>query len=362
MIILNEPGITYDDVVIVPRFNLVGSRNDVDLKTKFSRNIEIDIPIVSANMDTVTEFDMAVAMSDLGGIGVINRNMSKEEHIYNYDLFAAAGIKNPVLSIGTRSKFKTMIKEFIEIGLMDFYKAVVIDIAHAHSIHALDTYRYVSDLLHDSGYGEKVDIIVGNIATGEAALSFCMPYKGRTISGLKVGIGPGSLCTTRVVTGHGYPQLSAIIETSRVASKYDVPVIADGGIKNSGDIVKALAAGASTVMIGSLLSDTVEAPGERVTIDGKEYKSYRGMASKDASTSQYHSVSPEGESVYVPYFHKTTKQVIDKLVHGIKSGFTYSGSSNIDELKAKAIFKMVSLASYYEGTPHGLKDNIKLNR
>ena len=465
-------GLTFDDVLLIPAYSEVLPRN-VDLSTRFSRRIELKVPVVSAAMDTVTEAKMAISIAREGGIGVIHKNMTIAEQAKQVgivkraengmisnpvtirpeakvsdalalmaeykiggipvvdasgylvgivtnrdlrfqrdlttriesvmtsenlvttsrstDLEAAADIlqqhkieKLPVVDkdnklVGlltykdiTKAKDKPMaskdaqgrlrvaagvgvtadvfdrIDALVEAGV----DAIVIDTAHGHSKGVIDTLKEAKKRYKD------IDIIVGNIATGEAALALVEAGA----DAVKVGIGPGSICTTRVIAGVGVPQLSAIYDVAKALKGTGVPVIADGGIRYSGDIVKALAAGANTIMAGSLLAGVEESPGETIIFNGRKFKSYRGMGSLEAmekgSKDRYFQdmeddikkLVPEGISARVP-FKGSLFEVVYQMIGGLRAGMGYCGSHNITELH-KAKFTRITSAGVAENHPH----------
>ena len=465
-------GLTYDDVLLVPAYSEVLPRT-VDLTTRFSRNIELKIPFISAAMDTVTEATMAIAIAREGGIGVIHKNMSIEEQarqvaivkraengmIYDpvtilkgktvadalalmaeyhiggipvvdaenhlvgivtnrdlrfelnqnrpvdevmtsenlvtthvqTDLFGAAQIlqenkieKLPVVDdqnhlIGlitykdiTKAKDKPMackdakgrlrvaagvgvtndtmdrIAALVEAGA----DAIVIDTAHGHSRFVIEKLKEAKSLFKD------VDIVVGNVATGEAAKMLAEAGA----DGVKVGIGPGSICTTRVVAGVGVPQLSAVYDVASALAGTGVPLIADGGLRYSGDVVKALAAGGYSVMIGSLIAGTEESPGDTIIYNGRKFKSYRGMGSLEAmecgSKDRYFQAGvkdakklvPEGIAGRVPY-KGSVQEVIYQLIGGLRSGMGYCGAASIEDLH-HARFVRITNAGVLESHPH----------
>ena len=467
-------GLTFDDVLLIPAYSEVLPRT-VELKTKFSRNIELNIPFVTAAMDTVTESSMAIAIAREGGIGVIHKNMTIEEQarqvaivkraengmIYhpvtirkgktvrdalqmmaeyhiggipvvdgdNYlvgivtnrdlrfeqrldtaiddvmtsknlvtthqqtDLTAAAQIlqkykieKLPVVDkdnhlVGlitykdiTKAKDKPMackdskgrlrvaagvgvtadtmqrIEALVEAGA----DAIVIDTAHGHSKFV------VEKLIEAKTKYPEVDIVVGNVATGEAAKLLV----DNGADAIKVGIGPGSICTTRVVAGVGVPQLSAVYDVYCALKGTSVPLIADGGLRYSGDIVKAIAAGGSSVMIGSLVAGTEESPGDTIIFNGRKFKSYRGMGSLEAmengskdryfqsGTKDTKKLVPEGIAGRVP-FKGTVQEVIYQLVGGLRSGMGYCGAANIEQLH-QARFTRITNAGVNESHPHDI--------
>jgi len=469
-----QEGLTYDDVLLVPSYSEILPR-EVSLKTKFSRNIELNSPVVSAAMDTVTESGMAIAMARQGGIGVIHKNMSVESQAYevrkvkrsengmildpvtlplegsvvadalhlmsenkiggipvidgqshlvgivtNRDLRfekdfqksirevmtkeniikASAGIdlkeaetilqkhkieklpvtdeKNKLIGLVTykdiiklkqypnscKDKFgrlrvaaaigvtpdaKNRAEALIKAGV----DAIIIDTAHGHSKGVIDLLKTLKAELP-----KTVDLVIGNIATPEAALAL----KEAGADAIKVGIGPGSICTTRIIAGVGVPQLSAVIAVSEALEGSGIPVIADGGIRYTGDIVKALAAGGNTVMVGSMLAGVEESPGETIIYEGRKFKSYRGMGSVEAmqkgSKDRYFQdaeddikkLVPEGISGRVPYKGSVT-EVMHQIIGGLRAGMGYCGSGTIDSLQ-KATFVRITSAGVRESHPH----------
>ena len=469
-------GLTYDDVLLIPAYSEVLPK-EVELKTKFSRNIELNIPFVTAAMDTVTEASMAIAIAREGGIGVIHKNMTIEEqarqvaivkraengmiydpvtirrgstvkdaldmmHDYHIggipvvddenhlvgivtnrdlrferhmdkkidevmtsenlvtthiqtDLIAAAAIlqenkieKLPVVDnenhlVGlitykdiTKAKDKPMAckdakgrlrvaagvgvtvdtldraRALVEAGA----DAIVIDTAHGHSKGVVEKLHQVKAAFPD------VDVVVGNVATGAAAKYLVE----NGADGVKVGIGPGSICTTRVVAGVGVPQLSAVYDVYSALQGTGVPLIADGGLRYSGDVVKALAAGGSCVMIGSLVAGTEESPGDTIIFNGRKFKSYRGMGSLEAmeqkngskdryfqsDTKDAKKLVPEGIAGRVPY-KGTVQEVIYQLMGGLRSGMGYCGAANIEKLHG-AKFTRITNAGVLESHPHDI--------
>ncbi len=468
-------GLTYEDVLLVPAFSEI-LPSDVSLQTKFSKNINLNVPIVSAAMDTVTESKMAIAIASEGGIGVIHKNMSVEEQanevrlvkraesgmiidpvtldsnslvidaknsmkkykiggipivsktgkligiVTNRDLrfekdnlkklsevmtnknliTAKAGTsmsqaeeilqthkieKLPVVdekgiliglitfrdinkhsekptsnkdklgrlmvaaAIGTDKDFKKRAEYLIKSGV----DALVVDTAHAHSSRVGDVLKTLKDKFNG------VDIVVGNIATADAADYL----KENGADGIKVGIGPGSICTTRVVAGVGYPQLSAVLEVSEALKDSKIPLIADGGIRYTGDISKAIAAGADSVMLGSLLAGTEESPGETIIYDGRKFKTYRGMGSVEAmqkgskdryfqsEQSDKKKLVPEGIVGRVPYKGQLNES-IHQFIGGLRSGMGYCGTKDIPSLKKSSKFVKITGSGIRESHPHNV--------
>jgi len=466
-------GITFDDVLLIPnKSNILPG--DVETKTRFSKNIELNIPLCSAAMDTVTTAPLAIAIAQEGGIGIIHKNLSIHEQalevekvkrsengiIYdpvildssssveiavnlmqqhqisgvpivdagelvgiltNRDLRFERDLSRPVSEIMTSKNLVTapigttledakvtMQKHKIEkllivdsnnklsglITIKDIMKvikfphaskddkgrlrvgaaigvnevdkeraetlvkanvdAIVVDTAHGHSKGVIEMVKYLK-----ANY--SIDIIAGNIATGSAAQELI----DAGVDALKVGIGPGSICTTRIVSGVGVPQITAINDVALVAEKYNVPVIGDGGIKQSGDIPKAIAAGASTVMIGSLFSGTTESPGEVIFSHGRSFKKYRGMGSLGAMVvgskdryfqskiSSTKKLVPEGVEGKVPY-KGNLAPFIYQLVGGLRAAMGYTGSENIEQLRKEASFIKISSSGLKESHPHDI--------
>ena len=469
--ILNE-GLTYEDVLLIPQYSDILPQK-VNLKTRFSKNIDLNIPIVSAAMDTVTESKMAIAVAREGGIGVIHKNLSIEHQsnevrlvkraesgmiidpvtlklnafvkdakkymkkykiggipiisdkgklrgiVTNRDLRFEKEDNKPISKVMTSKNLITvksgtsleeaegvLKKHKIEklpvvdsknnlVGLITFRDinkhstksisnkddlgrlrvaaaigvdrdllkrskelisaGVVIDTAHAHSKTVAEALKKVKDNFNN------IDVVVGNIATKEAA-NFLIDIGA---DGLKVGIGPGSICTTRIVAGVGYPQFSAVLEVAKSIKNKNIPIIADGGIRYTGDISKAIAAGADSVMLGSLLAGTEESPGETVIFNGRKFKTYRGMGSveamKEGSKSRYFQGSendskklvPEGIVGRVPYKGEL-QESIHQFVGGLRSGMGYCGAKSINELKSKSKFVKITGSGIKEGHPHNV--------
>lgn len=480
--VLEDVGFSFDDVLLVPRKSSIASRREIYTKSRFTQRIMINIPIVSAAMDTVTESAMAITLAREGGIGVVHRFIPPERQAEEVakvkradnviiekpitiapdrtigeakELMKTLGIsgvlvvdpENRLLGILTRrdvlfendstlvrrcmtprermvvaesnislEEAKNIFKQYkVEkipivdrenrvrglITCIDLLKreaypdasrdskgrllvaaaigvkereidrakllieagadAIVIDVAHGHTSMCIETIKKLRRI-----YGDYVEIVAGNVATAEGVEDLA----SAGANAVKVGVGPGSVCTTRIVAGVGVPQLSAILECADAAEKMDVPIIADGGIRESGDIVKALAAGASTVMIGRLLAGTDESPGAVVVKNGRRYKIYRGMASIYAmlgrevrsredltealiDSSEY-SYYAEGVEAYIPYTGSAS-EMIKKLVAGLRSGMSYLGARTIPELKRNSIFIRVTQAGIRESMPHDVE-------
>jgi IMP dehydrogenase len=334
-----DKALTFDDVLLMPKKLEMRSRRDPNLKTKFTKNHEIDIPMIAANMDTVTEAPMAIAMNEMGGVGILHRFMDVEGQIEEVKKMKEAGLKIISASVGVNKDWKERASALVDAGV----NVITIDIAHGHSVAMLETMEALKKEF------PKVDIVAGNVATPEAVRDLV----AAGADAIKVGIGPGSMCTTRIITGCGVPQLTAIATCAVVCKELGVPLIADGGIKTSGDIVKALSAGADSVMLGSLLSGTIESPGEIKS--GK--KLYRGMASKSAQNSWRGGVptgmAAEGESTFVNVKGHVT-DVVHELCGGLRSGMTYLNAQEVSEICENAEFMQMSAAGVGESRAHGL--------
>lgn len=333
-------GLTFDDVLLVPNKSDVKSRKDPNLSSRFTRNHLLGLPLISANMDTVTESAMAIAMQNLKAVGILHRFMTVSEQVAHVKHLREAQAKIIAASIGVNSEEETRAKALVDAGV----NVITVDIAHGHSTHMLDTVKMLKDR-----FGAKVDVIAGNVATAEG----CDELIACGADAVKVGIGPGSMCTTRIITGCGIPQLTAIAWCAEAAAGR-VPIIADGGIRTSGDIVKALAAGASTVMMGSILAGTLETPGE--IHFGK--KTYRGMASKAAQVSWRgelpEGMAPEGESTSVSV-KGPVASVVTELAGGLRSGMSYVNATTIDELHLRARFIEMTNNGFRESGAHGVQ-------
>ncbi len=335
-------GITFDDVLLVPGYNGIRSRQAVTTDVTLGRT-ELRIPIMSANMDTITGSAMAEAMAKLGGLGILHRFMSIEANVAEYRKARAAG---PVaVSIGVSGDSMERAEALIGAGA----DLVCVDVAHGHSKMVNQTLRSLRER-----FGDNICIIAGNVATYAGA--DYLAAAGADV--IKVGIGPGSVCTTRLKTGFGVPQLSAILDCRKV----DRPIVSDGGIRTPGDAVKALAAGAACVMLGGMLAGTQETPGERVarpTADGKltYVKVFRGMASREAQEEYMGAMADwktaEGISIEVPV-RGSVVEVIADMMGGIRSGMTYCGAKDLKELQRKAQFMEISRSAMDEGLPHAV--------
>ena len=469
-----KEGLTFDDVLLVPKRSPIVSRSQTDLRTRLSHNINLNIPLISANMDTVTESQMAIAIAREGGIGIIHRFMTIEDHvdqilrvkrsesvvieqpytvkpdmtladmhrlmsdygvsgllvedggklagiITRRDIMFEKNSKRRVADLMTKdvitAKAGTTIEQAKEIlhkhrieklplidakgriaGLitgkdilkMDEYPhaakdkkgrllvggavgvkgdylertealleagadTIVVDIAHGHSDNAINTVKMIKKAF------PRCDLIAGNVATGEGARDLIKAG----VDAVKVGVGSGSICITRVVTGSGVPQLTAVLDAVKAAKEYDIPVISDGGIRTSGDLTKALAAGSSSVMVGSMFGGTDESPGKTLVKNGKKFKMYRGMASYMASlgrkyreegpqvvdSDDLNDYVPEGVEAMVPY-KGSVVEIVRQLAGGLRSGLSYCGAKTISEMQKNAEFVRITGAGFIESQPH----------
>lgn len=335
-------GLTFDDVLLMPAHSEMSSRRAPQLDSKVTKNFTLKTPIISANMDTVTEVEMAVKMAELGGLGILHRFMSPEEQVRQVKLMCERirPLGLPVAaSIGVKEEGMKRADMLADAGVDIF----TIDIAHGDSVMMLEVLDYVKKKY------PKIDVIAGNTAMPEGVRRLIE----HGADAVKVGIGPGSMCTTRIITGCGVPQLTAVAMCVLEARKHNVPVIADGGIKTSGDIVKAFAAGAQTVMLGSMLSGCLETPGE---IEGGR-KRYRGMASKDAQVSWRGELptgmAAEGEARWVSC-KGSVENIVHELTGGVRSGMTYLNANTLSEINKNARFMEMTASGMIESKPHGL--------
>ena len=317
-----ELGLTYDDVLLVPQYSEVTSRSDVDISANITPSITVDVPIISSNMDTVTESEMAQAMSDSGGVGILHRFMTPSEQAE--EIAQVSGVVGA--SVGVNEEYLENVQTYLDVGA-DF---ICVDIAHGHLELCLSTVSDIRETYPD------VEIIAGNVATAEAANDL-LDAGADTI---KVGIGGGSACRTREVAGVGVPQFTAIQNVVE-----DTPdsahIIADGGIQKSGDIVKALMGGADAVMVGSFVAKSHEAQGETVTINGKQYKEYRGMASTVARENRT-DVGEDNTTSEGAVARKEIQGTVEDILHqakgGIQSGLSYCGGETIEQARENAEF------------------------
>ena len=340
---LHEEALCFDDILLVPQESNIPSRHAVDLSMKLGagdRAITLELPIVASPMDTVCGKDMCIAISNLGGIGILHRYLPIEEQVEIVSSLSAGGYKFGV-SVGATNTFMEDARKLIDAGA----KLILVDIANGHSHYAIEAVKQLRAEF-------DVHIMAGNVSTAQG-------FKNLALAGadsIRVGIGGGSACTTRIVSGHGVPTLQSIIDVFNAKHLYpNTSIIADGGIRNSGDMVKAFAAGSDAVMVGSMLAGTDESPGE-VTKDhnGRDVKIFRGMASAHAQMDKFGKVSvAEGISTTVPY-KGSVSHIIEQVRGGLGSGCSYSGVNNLSELAKSAEYIKVSTASLNESKPHAI--------
>ena len=352
-----KEALTFDDVTLAPKYSEV-LPSDVDTSVKLTNNLKLKIPLLSSAMDTVTESKMAIAIAKAGGIGVIHRNLD---------------IKKQILEIKKVKKERLIVGAAVGAGPAEFNRVkailkenlnmIVVDTAHGHTKKVSEIIKYIK-----KNKDKKTALCAGNIATPEAA-KFLLKLG---VDIIKVGIGPGSICTTRLVAGIGVPQLSAILSVRNGIKNKNVKIISDGGIKYSGDLAKAFAAGADAVMIGSLFAGTDEAPGKLIKRNGKLFKSFRGMGSVGAmnkgSADRYFQLKQKDVSKYVPEgvegfskYKGKVASIIFKLVGGLRSSMGYLGSKQIKFLRDKPQFVKITKAGFYESMVHNV-DIIKSDK
>jgi IMP dehydrogenase len=350
-----KEALTFDDVLLTPNYsNILPS--DVSTNTNLSGNINLQIPLLSSAMDTVTESKMAISIAKAGGLGIIHRNLDIKKQII--EIKKVISKKLPVgAAVGAGSaEFKraqALLKQNITM--------IVVDTAHGHTKKVAEIIKKIKKIK-----SKNTALCAGNIATPEAAKFLA----NLGVDVIKVGIGPGSICTTRLVAGIGMPQLSAILAVKKGLKNKNIKIIADGGIKFSGDIPKALAAGADAVMIGSLFAGTDEAPGKIIKKNGRFYKSFRGMGSIGAmnkgSADRYFQTKQKDKSKYVPEgveglvkYKGEVSNIIFQLVGGLKSSMGYLGRKNIKDLRKKAKFVKITKAGFYESMVHNIDQVLK---
>ncbi len=345
-----KEALTFDDVLLLPKYsNILPSNTNILLH--LTKKICLDVPFLSSAMDTVTESKMAIAIAKEGGMGIIHRNLDIKNQSYEIKKVKR---KNLLVgaAVGTNKEDLSRARSLISNGV----DLIVIDTAHGHSEKVLKILGKIKKI------AKNIPICVGNIATGEAAIK--LYNSGADI--IKVGIGPGSICTTRMVAGIGVPQISAIMEVKKALKKRNIKIISDGGIKFSGDIAKALAAGADAIMMGSIFAGTDESPGKKFRIKGKIYKQYRGMGSIGAmsagSANRYFQKNYKDKSKFVPegvegrveYKGKVSK-IIYQLQGGLRSSMGYIGARNLKEINKKAKFIKITKAGFYESMVHSVE-------
>lgn len=347
-------GLAFDDVLLIPaRSDVLPAQ--VSTRTLLTRELALDIPIVSAAMDTVTEARMAIALGRLGGLGVLHRNLMVDQQVAQVRECKAAGVRVGA-AVGVSGDADERVAALVAAGA----DVLVIDVAHGHSLGVVRMVEKIKTR-------HRIQVIAGNVVTPEGTEELI----AAGADGIKVGVGPGAICTTRVVAGAGMPQITAIFDCATAAARHGIPVCADGGIQESGDIAKALGAGAHTVMLGGLLAGVDEAPGDVVeTADGR-FKTYRGMGSLGAmavrkagdrygqgEVSEFSKIVPEGVEGRVrsvgplePFVHQ--------LVGGLRAGMKYVGAATIEDLRTRARFVRISGAGLRESHPHDVQITVE---
>ena len=345
-----KEALTFDDVTLAPKYSEI-LPSEVDTSIKLTKDLKLKIPLLSSAMDTVTESSMAIAIAKAGGMGIIHRNLD---------------IKKQIIEIRKVKKQKLLVGAAVGAGINEFKRAqeilkedidmIVVDTAHGHTKKVSEIIRFIKNKKRN-----KIALCAGNIATSEAA-KFLLKLG---VDIIKVGIGPGSICTTRLVAGIGVPQLSAILSIRNEIKNKNVKIISDGGIKYSGDLAKAFAAGADAVMIGSLFAGTDETPGKLIKKGGKLFKSFRGMGSIGAmnkgSADRYFQSKQKDISKYVPEgvegfarYKGKVDNIIFKLIGGLRSSMGYLGCKEIKYLRDKPKFVKITKAGFYESMVHNV--------
>ena len=350
-----KEALTFDDVLLEPKYSEV-LPSQVLTETSLSNNLHLNIPILSSAMDTVTESKMAISIAKAGGIGVIHRNLNIKDQISEIKK-----VKSKKLLVGAAVGAGPLEHKRAVAVLKENVDLIVVDTAHGHTKKVSEIIKIIKKVK-----SKKTTLCAGNIATSEAA-KFLIKHG---VDVIKVGIGPGSICTTRMVAGIGVPQLSAILAVRKGIGKKKVKIIADGGIKFSGDISKALAAGADAVMIGSLFAGTDESPGKLVKKNGKYFKSFRGMGSIGAmnkgSADRYFQTKQKDISKYVPEgveglvkYKGPVNKIFYQLIGGLKSSMGYLGTKKVKNLRNKTKFVKITKAGFYESMVHNIDKVLK---
>ena len=338
-----KEALTYNDVLLEPQYSDIKSRTEINISSMLrgrGPTTRLSLPIISSPMDTVSEEEMGVAMWQAGGLAVVHRYNTIEEQLSIMDGIMVNAGCNAAAAIGTTGDYLERAEALYDSGV----RILCVDVAHGHHALMRHALRKLREIFQD-----QVHIMAGNVATLEG-YNDVVDWGADSV---RCNIGGGSICSTRIQTGHGVPGLHTIIDCAR--SDRNVPIIADGGIRNSGDIVKALAAGADFVMLGSLLSGTDETPGDVINTRQGKFKSYRGMASKDAQIEwRGRTASLEGIATTVPC-KGPVDDVLDALERGIRSGFSYSGARSLTQLQAKARFIRQTSSGQTESSTHILR-------
>ena len=331
-------GLSFDDVLLLPQYSEV-RLDEIDVSTRITGRLRLNIPLISSPMDTVTGREMALALAKLGGLGVLPRNLGLRDTIAVVREAKREGLR---IAVAVGPFDDERVKSCVEAGV----DLIVVDTAHGQSRNVIEATKRYKEL--------GVDVVSGNVVTRSGAEALIRAGA----DALRVGLGSGHACTTREVAGVGVPQLTAIAWVADVAREVGVGVIADGGVEAPAHVVKALAAGADAVMLGYMLAGTDEAPGEIVEIEGRKYKPYRGMGSRGAlesGSARYHGYKrvPEGVEGYVEY-RGPVSRVVETLVNALKQGMGYVGARSLEELRERAVFVRITSAGKYEGSPRGM--------
>ena len=348
-------GLAFDDVLLIPARSDV-LPGQVSIRSFLTREVSLDVPILSAAMDTVTEARMAIALGLLGGLGVLHRNLTIADQAAQVRAAKDAGVRVGA-AVGVSGDADERVAALVAAGV----DVVFVDTAHGHSAAVIRMVEKVKAR-------HRVQVVAGNVATAAGTEELI----AAGADGIKVGMGPGAICTTRVVAGAGMPQITAIFECAAVAAKAGIPICADGGIQQSGDIAKAIGAGASTVMLGGLLAGVDESPGEIVDTPEGPAKSYRGMGSLGAmearqtsrdrygqgDVAEFSKLVPEGIEGRVPA-RGPLAPLVHQLVGGLRAGMGYVGAATIDDLRANARFVRISGAGLRESHPHDVRITVE---
>jgi IMP dehydrogenase len=329
----------FDDILIVPQHSYVNSRSSVALSMNIGRNSYLGLPVIAAPMDTVCESDMAYTMAKGGGLGIIHRFMPFEKQLKEVSKASANGVAVGA-AIGAKGDIEEQAIRLVGAGAC----VILIDTANGHSQYAIDAVKRVRDAVLNLAH-----IMAGNVSTAEGFIRLVEAGA----DSVRVGIGGGSMCTTRIVSGHGIPTLASVMLVKEVKDSLglDAGIIADGGIRNTGDMIKAFAAGADAVMLGSMLAGTDEAPGSLIINENGRFKSFRGMASKEANEGKDIPIA-EGVATVVPYKGKV-EDILKDIRGGLGSGCSYSGVNKLRYLHKEAMYVEVSSLSNKESMPHG---------
>lgn len=340
---------SFDDLLMVPQFTAVGSRLDPNISSKMTENSNLEIPIISSPMDTVTESEMAISLGSRGAMGVIHRFMSTSDQVKEIRRVLEAGV-SPAFAIGVgaaeRDRFSSIYNEFSsDLGW------VSIDVANGHSVYMEKMLSWVKEIV-----GDKVNIMAGNVATG---LGYAF-LASAGADAVRVGIGGGSICKTRIMTGFGVPTLYSVLDAYRAKNRASLSaaIIADGGVRYPADLAKSIAAGADAVMVGRIFAATLESPGETIVLNGNPHKVYRGMASREVQEDRRGGMRPgtcsEGVSTHIPVKGKA-HYILEEFSGGLRSAMTYAGATTLSDFRDRARFIRMSSSSLDESHAFGTK-------